>query len=212
MARAPWAFTEAELKTLRGLRAERSVKEIAVVMGRSVGAVRAQLNRLGVRRTYGELYPLRTVRLTRAELGYLAGLIDGEGTVTVGLSGNTLKPQVVVSNTSVAMMEWLQTRIPGPGAWVARTRAQQDGKATVYQFMMLGLRWVGLWRAVLPLLVVKGPQMRLVIEYAELRRAQHCYTPALPRHDQIIVEVRRLNTKPSLALRAAASATSPSLT
>src|SRR2546427_8215430 len=53
--------------------------------------------------------------LTEVEIGYLAGIIDGEGTIGIykGREPYSYRLALIVTNTHRPMLEWLRSRIGG---------------------------------------------------------------------------------------------------
>lgn len=53
--------------------------------------------------------------LSESEWGYLAGIIDGEGCITVKCQPNMtgLSIRLQINNTNLALILWLQERVPG---------------------------------------------------------------------------------------------------
>lgn len=60
------------------------------------------------RRQY-EIMPCSLKRFARTDAAYVAGLIDGEGSITVSHG----RPVVYIYNTSLALMEWIVAHVGG---------------------------------------------------------------------------------------------------
>lgn len=90
--------------------------EIANLLGKSLSAVTGYAYRHGLsRRSPALTYET----LTDLEKAYIAGIVDGEGHIEIGLNVETRKPHtryaisVVVTNTDYGLLDWLQRRLPG---------------------------------------------------------------------------------------------------
>ena len=53
------------------------------------------------------------INLTESEAGYVAGIIDGEGTITTGTSNKYYNLVLVVSNTNIDLMLYLEKILGG---------------------------------------------------------------------------------------------------
>lgn len=208
----PLKYSAAELATLSRLLSRMPDVDVAREMGWTDGAVKAQKRRLGLHRTLGQTVIPRPVALKPKQLAYLAGLIDGEGTVSVKLVGHRRTAWICVANTSTELMDWLRVTIPGPGIVLRAHRIRAEGHRQVFTFLIIGLGWLPLYEALEPLLIVKRPHMRLLIEFCRIRLSQHNKAPWTERQHRIVAEIRALNTRRSARSVDAPSSTSPSTT
>jgi len=104
--------------------------------------------------------------LQASELAYIAGLIDGEGTIGIyrqGAAGH-YQMKVCISNSSWALLEWIRERIGGALVLIHKaTPKHREGWQLVvshYQAAPLLLRCR-------EFLQVKGPQADLVLSYMD---------------------------------------------
>ena len=105
--------------------------------------------------------------LTPETLAYIAGLIDGEGSIfvtSVGPRGGTVYPTVVVAMTHKPVIEWLTATV---GAGTVKLHNQTNLRRhpymkPQYRFQIFGKRARLLCEALLPYLQVKAEQARLV--------------------------------------------------
>jgi len=114
-----------------------------------------------------------------ALLAYLAGIIDGEGSINIT---STKAPnsrnvshalRMSVTNTSEALMVWL---IDTFGSGRQMSRNTNPGKwATRYDWVVYGHQAEVVLRAVLPYLVIKRDQARLALEFRGIGRTQKPY-------------------------------------
>lgn len=110
---------------------------------------------------------------TDAELAYAAGLIDGEGTISlrrrsVGRGGNakgsTYESSVYMSSTTPVLTDWMQQRWPGHIYFTDRrpTTNQKD----IWKWTLERKVEVDAFLAAIePFLVLKAPQARLILAY-----------------------------------------------
>ena len=103
----------------------------------------------------------------RAEtLAYFAGLVDGEGYVTVYKASASFVAMVAISSTSTAMIDWLQNNIPGGRSQFIREAT--DKRDAVYRWTLQGrAALLNILPHVIPYAVVKKLQLQLVLKYCE---------------------------------------------
>ena len=113
---------------------------------------------------------LPPVEASPTELAYLAGFIDGEGTVTVTHARQRLahcvSPVLVVCNTYLPVMEHLRGRF---GGTISKREVKKAHHRHVYILYWSSRRAVQLMEAVLPYLIIKRRHAELVIELSKLR-------------------------------------------
>lgn len=175
-----------------------TVSELARSLGRCFTTVQSYMQSLGlyelrhtVKRSNSTLVP----RLPPAEQAYIAGIVDGEGTVTIArrynrrLNKTYYQPLLVINNTSTRLRDWLASR-----GFSSRLYTSTSG-SPCWKLCTGGLAVQQPLLALLPYLVIKAPQAQLVIEYCQTRLAQSRRDKPTPRMLQIYGELRRLNMR-----------------
>lgn len=119
-----------------------------------------------------KVYECRIRTLKDTEAAYLAGIIDGEG--TVGLyqgfrkSGRPYKIVLVsVSNTDETLMAWL---VSIGGGFVARDKSKSrkpHWKPSFTWAVQAHVDVLGLLKQTLPYLVIKKSRAEMIIDYLE---------------------------------------------
>lgn len=103
--------------------------------------------RMNSQRQY-DLDPMTVPEMSERELGYLAGIIDGEGSISI-IRG---RPTIRVYGTDRGLMHWLLTKVGGTATWDADKR----GRAPVHQWNLYPARNVfHVCEQIWPLLIVK---------------------------------------------------------
>lgn len=125
--------------------------------------------------------------IQETELAYLAGIIDGEGVISIhahtkrhqtpsrkGEPYRILQPVVQVYNTNMTLIDWLHSRIGFKFNGRDRRKAR-----TSYQVVVTGYRNHAVLTPLLPYLIAKRPQAELVLEYIQIRaqRSDSEYNP-----------------------------------
>lgn len=208
----PNTYTQDDLETLSRLYEMMPLREVAKAMGRSYGSVLWRKHEMGLDKPWSQIVQRHPVAASSAQLAYTAGLIDGEGTVSIRKFSGKWKPHIRIANSSVPLMEWLSAVFTTPGIFIERRRPKASGGLTHYMFHIPGLGHLPLYEALLPYLVIKQPQMECLIEFTQLRLSQNRVELLNDRQLELVQRVRDLNIKPSVRYRAEQSTTFPSTT
>jgi hypothetical protein len=206
-------YTPEQLAELSRLYEQMPLKDAAERMGMTYQAAFYQVRQLGLLKPFSQIITMQPVTQTPEQLAYTAGLIDGEGTVSIRTmhGKHNPKPHVRIANSSVPLMDWLRATYSGPSIFIER-RKPKHTRVAHYMFHIGGFGYLPLYEALLPYLVIKGPQMNCLVEYIKERMSQTRLEPLSPRCREMVDTVRRLNIKPSNRSLAGPSETSPSTT
>jgi hypothetical protein len=141
---------------------------------------------------------VETVPLTNEEAAYIAGIIDGEGTIT--LCRNTTKtscrftPRIVISNSSMILIEWLRNRLKTTSPSVVKRHTWNPNKP-VYVISVLSYRVVGIVRRIQQYLVIKEKQAQIILDFWKLREAKDYAGPYGQQEQQLYIDIVSLNMK-----------------
>jgi hypothetical protein len=116
---------------------------------------------------------------TIAESAYLAGIIDGEGTLFIGNYGKKDKIRdqgffqtiIAVTTTDKCLCEWLYTTF---GGWKSEYTPKQRAincKGAVYSWKCTGDRLTHLCEVMTPYLIIKKKQAEILLE---MRKTYNC--------------------------------------
>ena len=145
----------------------------ALLPGRNLHGIRIRASRLGL---YKELAFHETGmpftesvigHLSETDKAYLAGIIDGEGCITINRyikkgTAPVYRPFVEIANTSPALKKWLDERFPERIYWRTGIR---HGWRDIYRWTLSGNRQVMVFcREIAPYLVIKREQAELVAQ------------------------------------------------
>ncbi len=147
--------------------------------------------------------------LAETDYAFLAGIIDGEGTISIHRNAARKKgrvyvscqPQLTISNTDLPMLESLQVRV---GGHIVKVRA--PAKKHWKQGYLLCFRRgeiVVLLPRVIPYLIAKRRKAELLLEYMKTRTkgvstgedGRFVGIPLTDRQKQIIAEIRKNNRR-----------------
>ena len=105
--------------------------------------------------------------LTNTDLAYLAGIIDGEGSIGIyarakGSSNYFLK--LMIANTSEPLIKWIRTRFGGATVF---TRYDNPAHRPTWNITIYQQHVADVLRACRPYMVAKADQADLAIDFAE---------------------------------------------
>ena len=161
-------WTKQEITYLQGNYYSSTYQEIAKHLKRPIGGVSWQVQSLGLKKT-GIYRPstLNLSALTHADIAYMAGFIDGEGTITINCSRGKKGPEVYVVNTDFEIITWFE-EVFGTNKY-HKSKPIRGRKQTfavglsslkdTYMFLQL----------IYPHLRVKREQARILLEYCKIR-------------------------------------------
>lgn len=168
-------YTEAEDDTIRRHYPTATSDEWASLLpGRSVHGISVRASRLGVQKDvnkweYKTPAPTTIIgHLSDIERAYLAGIVDGEGCIQFHRRNakDGRKPVYVlavsIANTSPALLDWLETRLPHR-AYIHRHTHSKPQWRDRYDWVLSGNRQVLIFlKEITPYLVIKKEQAILL--------------------------------------------------
>lgn len=148
--------------------------------------------------------------LSNEQKAYLAGLIDGEGCISVTLDSYKVKGKwihfsrkVYISNTNLELLKKVQ-KITGIGTISLSTKSQKNklyhnNWKSVYNWAIYGKGIKIFLPEILPYLIAKKRQAELLLEFQQMTKGQgygSFLTPELKeRRIEITKEMKQLNKR-----------------
>lgn len=132
-----------------------NVRQIASQLNVGTGTVQRRLAALKATRPNGVRAKTITIPEDRGVLGYIAGLLDGEGNIQFKASGRhkTIGCKLQIYNTNQEVIEWLHANI---GGGVMKQDRSKHGWKTCWVWSLYRARDMRMFlRAVLPFLIIK---------------------------------------------------------
>jgi hypothetical protein len=157
--------------------------------------------RLGIHKDFADF----NICWTDALKGYIAGLIDGEGSIELlkANSGRTYTPVVKISTTSKELADWLIKFLPfGEKALLKRRKINQKPCHIIGTRSCKGV--LTLLESILPYLIIKKTHATLLLNYTknhEFRTGRYGYNhkfkvPPIPNWEhEMYQELRELNRR-----------------
>lgn len=119
------------------------------------------------------------VEYTIAQIAYLSGIIDGEGTMFIGNYGNKdqirgtgfFQTIIGVTTTDECLADWLLANFGGWKSEYTPKQRAQNCKGPVYGWRATGDRLTHLCELMIPYLIIKKKQAEILLE---MRKTYHC--------------------------------------
>jgi hypothetical protein len=150
----------------------------------------------------------------QTDLAYAAGLVDGEGYVTIRRVAATAKRKspshegsLVVEMVEERPIRWLQDRFGG--SVFHDTKKKKAYHRSTYKWHLNGTQVLPALKALKPFFKVKQEQARLIIAFYATRTrsaGRRLGSDEIAIRDKFYLSVRRLNRRPSAAPSAARAA------
>jgi hypothetical protein len=134
--------------------------------------------------------------LKKAEKAYLAGIIDGEGTVTLTRHhrNETPTPSVSVANNNLELLKWIKCLVGGMIVSKKKRKAHHNDS---YAWTIRQDKAIQLLKEIEQYLIIKKLQADLIIQkYKSVTHRAGKYTPEmLEKKMRLVAEIRRLNKR-----------------
>lgn len=132
--------------------------------------------------------------LEEIEKAYLAGIVDGEGTVTLARHHKNEMPApcVSVANNNRALLKWIQTRL---GGTIVSKKKRKVWHRDSYAWTIRSNRAIRFLDEIKRYLIVKKPQAELILKkYKSVTHRAGKYTPdMLQKKMKLVAAIRKLN-------------------
>lgn len=121
------------------------------------------------------------------DIAYLAGIIDGEGSIYIGNFSCNPKTKIPyyqtniqVTNTDKALIDWLKNTFGGLISTRTRKQMPANSRKQVYIWTITGERLTHLCEEILPYLICKKRQAQIMLKMRETFELSYC-NQTLPR-------------------------------
>jgi hypothetical protein len=134
--------------------------------------------------------------LKEVEKAYIAGIVDGEGTVTLAKhhKNETPVPYVSVANNNLELLEWIRSKADG---WITAKRKNKPHHHASYAWYIRQDRALRFLNEIKKYLIVKKPQADLITgQYKKVTHRAGKYSPEmLKKKMQLVAKIRALNQR-----------------
>lgn len=199
--RGIWSLTE--LQTLKENWSAKTKPELLELLNKDWTSIRHKAFELELKkerhrvRYWHTYWGYEDIHLTDRQIGYFAGIIDGEGHIRIVRSiqrtGNYYAPFIGITNTCQPLIDKCMD-IFKSGRFHAEKKKRPNHKIKlVYNIASVkGVKQI--LTQILDELVVKRKQAELVLEFIRLKESKTGYG-VLPREIELFEEVKRLNRR-----------------
>jgi hypothetical protein len=138
----------------------------------------------------------KEMSLSEVEKSYLAGIVDGEG--TIGLwrhhKNETQTPNVTVANNSLELLEWIKARV---GGTIISKKKRLAHHSDSYAWSIRQNRAIEFLNDIKEYLIIKRPQAELITgRYKSVTHRAGKYTPEmLAKKEALVAEIKELNKR-----------------
>jgi hypothetical protein len=134
--------------------------------------------------------------LTEIEKAYIAGIVDGEGTVTLALhhKNETPGPYVSVANNNLELLEWIRSKADG---CITKKRKNKPHHHDSYTWYVRHDRALRFLNEIKKYLIIKKPHADLITgQYKQVTHRTGKYTAAMLRKKmRLVAKIRALNQR-----------------
>jgi len=153
------------------------------------------LTRTGLARCKRKSFDSKLLRgeATPFEIGFIVGLIEGEGTFNLKLRKNRkhAQPRFTISNTDLRLLKYAQSIIGG------RIRKQRVSKRGTICYALEIAKIDAIYKTLeklIPYLITKKKQAKVMYEYCKLRLSMPCYADTHPKEKELYNRLHQLNS------------------
>jgi hypothetical protein len=136
------------------------------------------------------------IPLDEVEKAYLAGIVDGEGTVTLMKhhKNETPTPYVSVANNNLGLLQWIKNRT---GGTICTKKKRLPHHNDSYAWSARQDRAIRLLNDIKSYLIIKKPQADLITEqYKSVTHRSGKYTPEMLNEKmKLVAKIRKLNQR-----------------
>jgi hypothetical protein len=191
----PWSFEET-LYLMRN-RNNMTIRDLAVKLNRTCASVKGKLYRT---RTFKEQEIPNPKSLSKWQWAYIAGLIDGEGTITVKRDKRKqwaiFSPHVRISMTDKEPMMTIKGWLEKAGFHPSELRSQEVDYFYGFQ-LCRSKEIIDFLEAIIPYLIAKKRHARVLREFCK-SRTENFHKPYTKSELDLISEIRALNAPKSV--------------
>ena len=136
------------------------------------------------------------VPLIKLEKAYVAGIVDGEGTVTLMKhhKNETPLPCVSIANNNLRLLQWIRHRC---GGLIASKKKYKPHHNDSFVWSVRHDRALRFLNEIVGFLIVKKPQATLILKkYKSVTHRAGKYTPKMLRDKmRLVAKIRKLNQR-----------------
>lgn len=193
-------FTEAEIQYLVANYPIVTVSELASKLGKSEEAIESAIQMLRIRGLIGKKKIMNKSKMcveklskaSETDIAYMAGLVDGEGTISIATTKAThrFRPFIEITNTDPLMIKWLQKYF-----WQKVRKGETDLHRPVFKVHLTGYGITPFLERIKPYLTAKKIQCSLLMAFIKLRQNQNWKDSSSVEMLDTLKDLRILNSR-----------------
>lgn len=193
------AWSDSDQQKLKDVYQSSTNKELLNLFPqRSIQGIQTKARQIGLAKDWSDAaHFLSYSHLSQTDLAYLAGIIDGEGHITIisARKGKLFVPVIGVANSSPEITGFLETV---PFYWKAEEpEVKQNGRIIkqrrpIYRYRIVGMRILSLLKVLSPYLRAKKQQCMIVMQYIKSRRNRGPYSL---EELELVRKIRMVNSR-----------------
>lgn len=189
-------WTKEEVQILKHNRGKSMEELLKLLPVRANQAIYGELKKLGYLR-FLEKFNYRAreiIDLKTEEWSYLAGIIDGEGMITIEKQRrrDSFHPKIAITTTDENLSNWLQKKV---NTTCVISKNKHPTWKTKYECFIHGYSCKPILENVLPFLKIKNKHAKLVLEFINLRLSRKGIRFHSSREEEIYNKIRKLNNR-----------------
>lgn len=105
------------------------------------------------------------------DIAYLAGIVDGEGSLTIGNYSHNKKTGVPhyqtilnINNTNKSLIDWLLNTFGGGYCHYTARQTPKISRQAIYRYIATGNRLTHICQLILPFVIIKKRQVEIILE------------------------------------------------
>lgn len=201
------AWTDEEIEKLKKMYPVATKKELLKTFpNRTWSAIVSKAHKLGLKKVERKLPPLNGSKLKETEKAYIAGFLDGEGTITISKATNKTGvhylPVVQLANTNEKVMKWLCEKLKKLNISFSFLidRPKKKNWKECYIIIIREMESIRKFLyEIKDYLIVKRTQAELLLEFVESRLKKihyfDGYNTYTEREKEIIEKIRKMNSR-----------------
>ena len=125
-------------------------------------------------------------------LPYVAGIVDGEGCISVAKRGPYITPTVQVANTDIGLLEIFYNQFGGN---IDRNRESRPNRKPCHCWRLAGRAAKTFVQQIRPWLLIKGPQANIICGLIERRPGERMDSADFKYNEDVTALIRSLNRR-----------------
>jgi len=170
--------------------------EIAKKLGVTIQAVYARAQLLGIKKQVvrksfiGEWFTPKVEKVKSDKVAYIAGIIDGEGTLSIHKTPTGYSPVIQIVNTNKELIEFIRKYLGGASFCEIKHKHRKREKNCYYLKIRKTKKVLELCKLFLPYLIVKREQAKILIEFCRAKLRGD-----LNKQKELYYRIKKLNAK-----------------